>query len=71
MGDLEEVTRQHVLLAVRDGDGPTFEAHIRQEIAANTDPDTAAAYLQACPPEQQWPGLERYWRRRSEGILAP
>ena len=55
----------------RELDGPTFEAHIRQEIAANTDPDTAAAYLQACPPEQQWPGLERYWRRRSEGILAP
>ena len=55
----------------RELDGPAFEAHIRQEIAANTDPDTAAAYLQACPPEQQWPGLERYWRRRSEGILAP
>ena len=55
----------------RELDGSAFEAHIRQEIAANTDPDTAAAYLQACPPEQQWPGLERYWRRRSEGILAP
>ena len=55
----------------RELDGPTFEAHIRQEVAANTDPDTAAAYLQACPPEQQWPGLERYWRRRGEGILAP
>jgi len=55
----------------RELDGPAFEAHIRQEVAAATDPDTAAAYLQACPPEQQWPGLERYWRRRSEGILAP
>jgi glyoxylase-like metal-dependent hydrolase (beta-lactamase superfamily II) len=55
----------------RELDGSAFEAHIRQEIAANTDSDTAAAYLQACPPEQQWPGLERYWRRRSEGILAP
>ena len=55
----------------RELDGSAFEAHIRQEIAANTDHDTAAAYLQACPPEQQWPGLERYWRRRSEGILAP
>ena len=55
----------------RELDGPAFEAHIRQEVAAATDPDTAAAYLQACPPEQQWPGLERYWRRRGEGILAP
>ena len=55
----------------RELDGPAFEAHIRQEVAANTDPETAAAYLQACPPEQQWPGLERYWRRRGEGILAP
>jgi glyoxylase-like metal-dependent hydrolase (beta-lactamase superfamily II) len=53
-------------------DGSAFEAHIREEIAAGaSDPEAARAYEQACPPEQQWLGLERYWRRRAEGILAP
>jgi glyoxylase-like metal-dependent hydrolase (beta-lactamase superfamily II) len=55
----------------RELDAPAFEAQVRQEAAGASDPEATAAYLQACPPEQQWPGLERYWRRRSEGILAP
>lgn len=48
-------------------DAGAFEAHIRDEVAeAAPEEGTAAAYLQACPPEQQWLGLERYWRRRGE-----
>jgi glyoxylase-like metal-dependent hydrolase (beta-lactamase superfamily II) len=47
----------------RELDGPAFEAHVRAEIAAAaTDPETAATYEQACPPDQQYLGLERYWR---------
>jgi glyoxylase-like metal-dependent hydrolase (beta-lactamase superfamily II) len=46
----------------RELDGPAFEAHVREEIAAATDPETAATYEQACPPDQQYLGLERYWR---------
>jgi glyoxylase-like metal-dependent hydrolase (beta-lactamase superfamily II) len=55
----------------RELDASAFEAHIREEVMAAVDPGTAAAYLQAVPPEQQWHGLDRYWRKRDEGILAP
>jgi glyoxylase-like metal-dependent hydrolase (beta-lactamase superfamily II) len=50
----------------REFDGPAFEAHVRDEIASGTpDEDTAARYLLAVPPEQQWLGLERWWRKRA------
>jgi glyoxylase-like metal-dependent hydrolase (beta-lactamase superfamily II) len=48
----------------RELDGPAFEAHVREEIAGAGD--AAAAYEQACPPDQQWLGLDRYWRKRAE-----
>ncbi len=48
----------------RELDGEAFEAHIRSEIDEAADPQTAAALEQAVPPEQQWLGLERYWRKR-------
>jgi glyoxylase-like metal-dependent hydrolase (beta-lactamase superfamily II) len=51
----------------RELDAEGFERHLREEIAAATDPETAAATLQAVPPEQQWLGLDRYWRKRAEG----
>jgi glyoxylase-like metal-dependent hydrolase (beta-lactamase superfamily II) len=51
----------------RELDAAAFEAHVREEVAAAVDPDTAAAYLQAVPPEQQWHGLDRYWRKREQG----
>ena len=51
----------------RELDASAFEAHIREQVAAAVDPDTAAAYLLAVPPEQQWHGLDRYWRKREQG----
>lgn len=51
----------------RELDAEGFEAHIRQEVADDTDDDTAASLVQAVPPEQQWAGLNRYWRKR-EGV---
>ncbi len=45
----------------RDLDSGAFEARVRDEMAATPDPDV---YLQACPPELQYLGLDRYWRRR-------
>ena len=27
----------------------------------------AEALIQAVPPQQQWAGLDRYWRKREEG----
>lgn len=49
--------------------GPdAFVTSVRAEIAEQVDPDTAAAYAQAAPPEQLHPGLERYWRKRAEAV---
>jgi hypothetical protein len=41
-----------------------FEARIREQAAEEADPETTKAMLQAVPPEQQWLGLDRYWRTR-------
>jgi glyoxylase-like metal-dependent hydrolase (beta-lactamase superfamily II) len=40
-----------------------FEWRLRDRIEA-TGPNSAAALLQAVPPDQQWLGLDRYLRRR-------
>jgi glyoxylase-like metal-dependent hydrolase (beta-lactamase superfamily II) len=48
----------------RELDAGAFEAHIREEVEAVSSPQDAAAYLQAVPPEQQWHGLDRYWRMK-------
>jgi glyoxylase-like metal-dependent hydrolase (beta-lactamase superfamily II) len=37
-----------------------FVAAVRSRVRAATDPETAAAYDQAAPPEQLWQGLRRY-----------
>jgi glyoxylase-like metal-dependent hydrolase (beta-lactamase superfamily II) len=43
-----------------------FEARIRERIGEEADPGTAEALFQAVPPEQQWLGLDRYWKQREE-----
>jgi len=55
----------------REQDLETFVAEVRAEIAEHVDADTAAAYEQAAPPEQQYAGLERYWRKRAEAVSSP
>jgi len=50
----------------RELDGEAFERALRDEVAASVDAATAAVLLQAVPPEQQWLGLDRYWRKREE-----
>src|SRR3954466_9994711 len=40
-----------------------FEQGIREQVGEQADPETAAALLQAVPPEQQWLGLDRYLSR--------
>jgi glyoxylase-like metal-dependent hydrolase (beta-lactamase superfamily II) len=41
-------------------DESAFASAIRAQVAASADPDTAAAYEQAMPPEQSFDGLTRY-----------
>jgi glyoxylase-like metal-dependent hydrolase (beta-lactamase superfamily II) len=53
--------------AARGLEHDEFEQQVRNEIHANADPETAAAYEQAIPPEQVYMGLSRYWRKRLGG----
>jgi glyoxylase-like metal-dependent hydrolase (beta-lactamase superfamily II) len=51
----------------RETDAEAFaervEAYVREHTA---DERLAESYLQALPPENQWPGLHRYWQRRGD-----
>lgn len=48
-----------------------YERRHRERVAANADPEVAGELLQALPPEYQWRGLDRYWRKRAERDAAP
>ena len=41
-----------------------YEQRHRERVAAGADPETAAELIQCVPPEYQWRGLDRYWRKR-------
>jgi glyoxylase-like metal-dependent hydrolase (beta-lactamase superfamily II) len=43
-----------------------YERHHRARIAEALDPETAVELLQAVPPQYQWRGLDRYWRKRGQ-----
>lgn len=49
----------------RERDEAGFVDAVQAEIAAATDPDTAALYQQAAPAEQLHQGYARYWRKRA------
>jgi glyoxylase-like metal-dependent hydrolase (beta-lactamase superfamily II) len=50
----------------RDGDREHFIAGVEARIDELAEPELAARLRQAAPLDQQWLGLERYWRRRVE-----
>jgi glyoxylase-like metal-dependent hydrolase (beta-lactamase superfamily II) len=43
-----------------------FIARLENSLSTTTDPATVEVYEQAAPPDQQYQGLERYWRKRAE-----
>jgi glyoxylase-like metal-dependent hydrolase (beta-lactamase superfamily II) len=43
-----------------------YEQRHRDRVGAALDPETAAELIQAVPPQYQWRGLDRYWRKRDE-----
>jgi glyoxylase-like metal-dependent hydrolase (beta-lactamase superfamily II) len=51
-------------------DREEFVERIHSELARAGDPELAAVYEQAAPPDQLWQGLERYWRKRREREAA-
>jgi glyoxylase-like metal-dependent hydrolase (beta-lactamase superfamily II) len=63
---LAEVSRRLDAWAqlARDRDEAGFIEGVTEEIERAADPDTAAAFVQAAPPEQLYAGLQRYWRKR-------
>ena len=65
---VRERLREEADLA-RDLDEAAYEARHRDLVAERVaDPETAAVLLQAVPPEYQWRGLDRYWRKRQPAV---
>jgi glyoxylase-like metal-dependent hydrolase (beta-lactamase superfamily II) len=62
---VREALQRNAALA-RRGDREAFLAAIEREIDAVADPETALRMRQAWPPDHQWLGLERYWRKKDE-----
>jgi glyoxylase-like metal-dependent hydrolase (beta-lactamase superfamily II) len=62
---VREVLQRNAALA-RRGDRESFLAAFEREIDDAADPETAIRLRQATPPDQQWLGLERYWRKVRE-----
>jgi glyoxylase-like metal-dependent hydrolase (beta-lactamase superfamily II) len=62
---VSEALRRNAALA-RRGDREAFLSEVEDEIDAVADRHTAIRMRQAWPPEHQWLGLERYWRKRDE-----
>jgi len=55
----------------RELDGAAYERRHRERVAAAAASEEAAAELIQCvPPEYQWRGLDRYWRKREEREAA-
>ena len=48
----------------RQTDAPAYEAAIDAALAAAVEPSAHASFVTAVPPEQQWAGLDRFWRKR-------
>lgn len=47
-----------------------YERRHRAMVAESLDPEAAGELLQAVPPQYQWRGLDRYWKKRDERATA-
>lgn len=70
LAEVRERLREEAQLA-RELDEAAYEARHRERVAAAAENEEAAAELIQCvPPEYQWRGLDRYWRKRAEREAA-
>lgn len=72
LATVRERLREDARLA-RELDEAAFEQRYRERIAAAAEgaqPEAAAELRQAVPPQYQWRGLDRYWRKRAEREAA-
>jgi glyoxylase-like metal-dependent hydrolase (beta-lactamase superfamily II) len=64
LGTVRERLHEEAELA-RDLPEDEYERRHRELVAARAEsPETAAELIQCVPPEYQWRGLDRYWRKR-------
>ena len=57
---------------VRELSEEGYERRHRERVAEHAaNPDAAAELLQCVPPEYQWRGLDRYWRKRPQDLSLP
>jgi glyoxylase-like metal-dependent hydrolase (beta-lactamase superfamily II) len=66
---VRERLREEAQLA-RDLSEDEYEQSHRRRVEAAADPETAVELIQAVPPQYQWRGLDRYWRKRAEREAA-
>jgi glyoxylase-like metal-dependent hydrolase (beta-lactamase superfamily II) len=69
LAQVRERLREEAALA-RDLSEGDYEQRHRERVAANADPHAAKQLLQALPPEYQWRGLDRYWRKKAERAIS-
>jgi glyoxylase-like metal-dependent hydrolase (beta-lactamase superfamily II) len=67
---VRERLREEAQLA-RELSEDDYERHHRDRVAAAaSNPGAATELIQCAPPEYQWRGLDRYWRKRAEREAA-
>jgi glyoxylase-like metal-dependent hydrolase (beta-lactamase superfamily II) len=70
LAKVRERLREEAQLARELGED-AYEARHRERVAEHADtPEAAAELIQCVPPEYQWRGLDRYWRKREERAAA-
>jgi len=69
LATVRERLREEADLA-RDLSENAYERRHRERVIEALGEETAAELLQAVPPQYQWRGLDRYWRKRAEREAA-
>jgi glyoxylase-like metal-dependent hydrolase (beta-lactamase superfamily II) len=70
LAEVRERLHEEARLA-RELNEAAYERHHRERVAAAASSEEVAAELIQCvPPEYQWRGLDRYWRKRAEREAA-
>jgi glyoxylase-like metal-dependent hydrolase (beta-lactamase superfamily II) len=67
---VRERLREEAQLARELSEQDYEQRHRARVTASSSNPKAAAELIQCVPPEYQWRGLDRYWRKREERLAA-